>query len=368
MRNSSSQVIINHFDFIDAIRGLGALYVVMYHMALIPNPGLMLPLWMTSFILHGDTGVTLFFIVSAFTLANSMNERKLEPRAILRFYLRRIFRILPLFYFLLIFTLYRDYAYFKIIHPIREILLSVTFLFNFFPGKSTGIVWASWTLGIEMVFYFIFPFIFKHVNNFWKSLGFLFLTMFVSAVWIQNLTFYAPNVTDEYKVLSFLYRLPIFAFGLMIFYIFKKITKLKNQPTGISFMLISASILGYFSLISGKINSFGIDDLYWEAAICSLFVLGLALSPIKLFVNKITKFYGEISYSLYLNHPPLVFLLVPIYRYLYTLSMPTTLKYGTCYLLTVIILTLISFLTYTFIEKLGIRLGRSVISKLNIQK
>ena len=304
-------------DFVDAIRGLAALYVVTYHMALIPNPSLALPKWANSFILHGDTGVTLFFIISAFTLAYSMDERKFEPRATLKFYLRRIFRILPLFYSLLIFTLIRDFASYHISHPISEVILNVSFTFNFIPGKSAGIVWASWTLGIEMVFYILFPYIYKYVNNIWKSLGLLFITTFISGVWIQNLIDYAPNITDEYRVLSFLYRLPSFVFGLIIYYIFKKITGTRSNLTGISFMLISASALGYFSLISGKINNFGVDDLYWEAAICSLFILGLAVSPVKFFVNKISKFYGDISYSLYLNHPPLVLILIPVYQYYY---------------------------------------------------
>jgi peptidoglycan/LPS O-acetylase OafA/YrhL len=66
---------LNRLDFIDAIRGLAALYVVTYHLVLIPNPRLDLPFFMTSFVLHGDTGVTLFFIASVFTLAYSVKKR-----------------------------------------------------------------------------------------------------------------------------------------------------------------------------------------------------------------------------------------------------------------------------------------------------
>jgi peptidoglycan/LPS O-acetylase OafA/YrhL len=359
----SAQETLHRLDFVDSIRGLAALYVVTFHLVYIPNPSLRLPFWVRSFITNGDTGVTLFFIVSAFTLAYSMNQRGGEPRSTLRFYVRRFFRIVPLFYFWIFLTSIRDFVSFRVTHSIQDILLSVFFVFNFIPGKSTGIVWASWTLGIEMIFYLLFPLIYKYINNFWKSVGFIFITMLISSFWVQNLTHYVPTISDEYIVLSFIYRLPTFAFGIMLFFVFEKIIKMNIRSGGIAFMLLSASVLGYYSMISGKINNFGVDDLYWEAAICSLFVLGLAISPIKIFVNKITKFYGEISYSLYLNHPPLIFLMIPVFRYFYSLSIPTTVIYGISLTLLMIPLTIISYFTYNYIEKPGMRLGRSIIKK-----
>jgi len=152
----SAQETLHRLDFVDSIRGLAALYVVTFHLVYIPNPSLRLPFWVRSFITNGDTGVTLFFIVSAFTLAYSMNQRGGEPRSTLRFYVRRFFRIVPLFYFWIFLTSIRDFVSFRVTHSIQDILLSVFFVFNFIPGKSTGIVWASWTLGIEMIFYLLF--------------------------------------------------------------------------------------------------------------------------------------------------------------------------------------------------------------------
>ena len=60
--------ILDRFAHIDTLRGLAALYVFLYHLALIPEPDLGIPYWAKRIVLSGGTGVTLFFVVSAFTL------------------------------------------------------------------------------------------------------------------------------------------------------------------------------------------------------------------------------------------------------------------------------------------------------------
>ena len=51
-----------------------------------------------------------------------------------------------------------------IIHAKGPILSFMFFIYNFRPGMQEGLVWASWTLGVEMVFYLIFPWIFTSVQ------------------------------------------------------------------------------------------------------------------------------------------------------------------------------------------------------------
>jgi hypothetical protein len=41
------------------LRGLAALYVLVYHLALVPIPALAVPDWMAGFVLFGGSGVTL---------------------------------------------------------------------------------------------------------------------------------------------------------------------------------------------------------------------------------------------------------------------------------------------------------------------
>ena len=86
-------------EAIDGLRGVAALYILVYHLALLPQPNLTVPLWASRFVLTGGTGVTLFFLMSPFCLCLSKQKRRQESQLTMNFYLRRFFRIAPLFYF-----------------------------------------------------------------------------------------------------------------------------------------------------------------------------------------------------------------------------------------------------------------------------
>ena len=77
-------------------------------------------------------------------------------------------------------------------------------------------------------------------------------------------------------------------------------------------------------------------------------------------VTRFTVFLGTISYSLYLNHPRTVKFLVPSYRWIYGIKMPAFLKMPTCFLITIIPLIGLSYLTYLLIEKPGARLVKNI--------
>jgi peptidoglycan/LPS O-acetylase OafA/YrhL len=159
-------------ESIDALRDLAALYVLVYHLALIPTPKLKVPSWAARYVLTGGTGVTLFFIVSAFFLCLSMRTHRNEPAPVARFCLRRVFRVIPLFYLWMVLSWVRDFLL-GVRHPWWEVLLNASFSsFNFLAGKNEGIVWSGWTLGVEMVFYLLFPLIFCYAGTLLKSLLF----------------------------------------------------------------------------------------------------------------------------------------------------------------------------------------------------
>ena len=125
-------------DFLDALRGLAALWVVPYHTILIPSPALETPPW-AALARVGGMGVTLFFVVSAFSLCHTLPLHR-DDRPLLAFYLRRLFRIAPLFYTLMVLTYVRDAVLFGVRRGPLEILASGTFVFNLIPGWQEGFV------------------------------------------------------------------------------------------------------------------------------------------------------------------------------------------------------------------------------------
>ena len=309
-------------EFLDALRGLAAAYVVIYHMILIPHPSLTLPRWARTLASGGYTGVTLFFMVSAFSLYFTMPLRLRESHPTRAFYLHRFFRIAPLFYVLLIATLIRDIALFDVTHSKFDIASSLLFLFNLVPGREQGIVWAGWTVGVEVLFYAVFPLIYRHVRSAADA-----ITFGVVAVLAWNL------------IQSTLTYLAVTGDGDGI----HRPMECLSAPADICRRHLDVPHLHLDGL--GQ-NRSGPVRRYRKRAPCIRdfvlfrFARGLAaerlrrslllagdrvrrhvprsgLSPWKLVVNRATRYLGKISYSLYLNHPTVALLLTPAYRWLY---------------------------------------------------
>jgi peptidoglycan/LPS O-acetylase OafA/YrhL len=344
---------------LDAARGFAALYVFAYHMIMLPAPPLEVPKWAATFLKSGGNGVSLFFVVSGFTMCLTMDDRENERRTTLRFYARRVFRIVPLFYAWIAATCLRDWLMFQKNHGASEVLLNLSFGYHFVPGMQEGIVMASWTLAIEMLFYLIFPWVFRRANSLPRSIAFYFLGTVghvLSQTAIGQLRLPA-GAADSVSRFDFFGFVPSFALGMVTYWSYRRLVPSGGRDWGIA--IFAAGLAAYAALLTGRIDLF-FEWRDWQAFIYSVILLGVLLAPSRLLVNRVTSFFGTISYSVYLNHPTLVLLLIPVYRRLYATGGPLTLRFGICLVLTTGALTALSFLTYSLIERPGIRLGSLV--------
>ena len=71
---------------------------------------------------------------------------------------------------------------------------------------------------------------------------------------------------------------------------------------------------------------------------------------------------GKISYSLYLFHPLLVLPLIPVYYWFYGVLPGNTLGFSASLLITLGLLTIISLISYKYIERRGIIMGEKLIN------
>jgi len=350
--------------FLDSLRGLAAVYVVFYHMTLLPDPHLMVPHWASMIVLNGGTAVTLFFIVSAFSLCYAMQRHAHET--IYDFYVRRFFRIAPLFYTCIIFYIIRDYFYYHALHTPLEIAASVFFVFNFFPGHETGFVWASWTIGVEMVFYLIFPFLFQRLKTI-PALTAAFFAALLGAVIFNELlmhTSFPTSVQEGYFSFCLPRVLPIFLFGMLAYRIYEEMIAVRPFPPALGYALIFASLYGYYALLHGALNIGFADSYYWQAIIYAALLLGLAIRPSIIFVNRVTAYLGKISYSIYLLHPSIVLFLFPVYKRIYALPMPVSAQFLLSAVLTLGTVLLLASLSYQYIERPGMNLGKKALQWL----
>ena len=352
----------DRLDYIDSLRGFAAYYIVLYHLVLLPDPDLKVPLWARELVLSGGTGVTLFFVISSFTLYLTMDRRDSEPQKIVSFYLRRFFRITPLFYLWLVFIIIRDWYLYNHIHSINKIILNIFFCFNFFPNHYQGMVWASWILGVQMIFYLIFPIIYRFVNNIWKAATFFLISLLIAQQFqmILNYLHMSKELKTSFNQMNFLHQLPVFATGIFTYFFYKNYIYNRQLPKTIGIGLLFFSLYLYTAYLSGRLQVL-LEGLYWQGIIYSCLLLGISIVQPVLLVNRFTIFSGKISYSLYLNHPLLIVLLGSVFAYVNQSRLPTTFQLGICFLITAVPLFSISVITHKFIENPGMELGKKII-------
>lgn len=299
----------NRLEYLNALRGLAAMWVLIEHTALSPQPRLHVPGWLETFVVSGSMGVELFFVVSAFSLCLSMPAHANEKRPLVGFALRRFFRITPLFYAVMLLALWW--------YPQRswgEIAANVFFVFNFFEKFQPSIVWSGWTIGIEMPFYFLFPLIYNYVRNIWHAVAAILLFIFIGDVFRGGVTMFASD-PPTYLLYATVNKLPIFGFGLLAFY---AVPILKDHPRAkeIGTICLLGSLVVFTMIHTGATAL--IYSWYWRGPLFFLVVLGFALNPLPLLVNYYTDWLGERSYSIYLTHIPVMIMLWPTMRWLET--------------------------------------------------
>lgn len=349
-------------DFLDALRGLAALYVVIYHMILIPEPDLGVPYWARLIAHNGGTGVTLFFVVSAFSLFYTMPKRLREPRPWVSFFIHRIFRIAPLFYLWIVLTLIRDWVVFDATHGAGDILASLSFTFNLVPQGQQGFVWASWTIGVEMLFYAIFPLFYVFARNKWQAIT-LTLSLLVAWTAVKAVTAYFPAdpaSIEAFLQWSFLKHLPVFACGAIAYHLFVVDGRIVPMSGDVGTALTVGAVTLYVGLLNGWLPAIFGDQYYWQAVVYTMLLLGLAAAPLRAVVNRFTSYLGRISYSLYLSHPTIILLLSPVYAWVYRHGLPLSIAFLACMAVTVGTAIVVSEITFRAIEDPFIKLGKKV--------
>lgn len=337
----------NRYKFIDSLRGIAALYVVLYHLVLVPKPKLIVEGYLSNILLFGSSGVTLFFVISGYCMALTWGNYIHLKNSCIQFYKARFLRIAPLFYFWIIVSLIRDSIFkSKNTHSIFEIISNVTFSYNFFDGLQNSIVWAGWTIGVEMIFYLIFPLLIKYIKySVFKPL--LIATLITLFVAIINTNIGdMPNFITKFTSKSgFIIFIPIFLLGIAA-YNFK--LKYKNIDTFFQNLILILSIVVLFIIALSETN---LVNFYISGLAYGLIVYAASNTGDIIFSNKILSKIGKISYSIYLNHPSIIYILSPVYVLLYFSGLDKNISYLLCAFLTIFIVLPISFFTYNFIEQ-----------------
>lgn len=362
-------MISTYFKNLYALRFIGAFSVILGHIELIKSmeniPNLMrLPFYKFT---NGHVGVLLFFVLSGFLITFFLieelkNEKKINLKI---FYLKRLFRILPIYYLMIIFSvLILPFFLNSIDGSIEKIKIKDTYFYwLFLPniGKSANCFVQGathlWSIGVEEQFYLIWPVLLaifrKHLYLILIITIFVFslTTPFIDFIHIHT-SIFKNNIGTKNFLSSFFsgFKINSMAIGGLFAYFYhsnhKLINILKNDFIEI-FLILSIS---YF-WISGTTFGTYSDEVYSLLFGITIYLLATREKSFFNLENKTVIFFGKISYGLYVYHWAIILLLIKIIKKNKTTFhfeiTNNILLYFTSFLLTI----LISYLSYIYIEK-----------------
>jgi len=136
-------------------------------------------------------GRQLFFVASAYTLCISFSKRKNEKNSIKNFYIRRLFRISPIYYLGII-----GYFTFRVLlnyiesgqvnipeeYSLVNVMANIIFVNGIYWPANNNIVPGGWSIGTEMLFYLVFPFFMFMISRFQTNKAFILSLPFATVI------------------------------------------------------------------------------------------------------------------------------------------------------------------------------------------
>ncbi|WP_460136623.1 acyltransferase family protein [Pseudomonas sp. S1_E04] len=298
-------------NYIDTMRGIAILMVVLVHTAQ-PVVGKSNPLALMAE--YGQMGVQLFFVASAFTLCHSWFGRHGERSKLIKYGIRRFFRIAPMFYLALILyfllSIAENFYKLKLIEPAEQytvvnILVNMLFLHGFYPLANNNVVPGGWSIGTEMAFYVVFPLLVTWLSkikiNLLSASIIICLTIFISQAFVFLIYVFTGKAVSNNNFLYFnmVVQGPVFIIGMVFYFLNKEdLWPFRSTyPNALGFIFFTALALvlwklrepNYYSIIP-IISGFSFVFLF------KVFELNDALN------SPLIRRIGAVSYSMYLLH------------------------------------------------------------------
>lgn len=366
------------FPNLNGIRFLAALVVIIHHVEMakywfgLPN------IYRTSFVggVFGELGIILFFVLSGFLITYLLLEehRRTGTIGIKAFYMRRILRIWPVYYLVVIFSIFilPNFHVFDIpvlsVHINEGFFLKSLAYLSFMPNLGYTIyehipyATQTWSVGVEEQFYLIWPvlmlFAIRKNKVLLALIGTIVIYLIIKTAAIAG-TKAEPGSVVLMKNWLFWdhFSIDCMAVGgigaYLLFYRKEKALKILFNKYLQAFLYIALAII----TVKGLIIPWYSKELF--AIIFMVLILNLAANPktlIKL-EYKPLNYLGKISYGLYMYHNFVLTMLLKIFMWSGLVDVGS-IGGGIAYQLVSIGITIvISALSYEYFEKwfLGVK-------------
>ena len=288
---------------IQIIRALAVISVIFYHLDKVKFS-------------NGYLGVDVFFIVSGFLISKQIIEELNNNKfSFSRFYFKRFKRIIPALISSSIFTLVLGFynltldQLYELVRGLKYALFFISNIyfsqsFNYFLTESDrNLIINLWSLSIEEQFYFIFPIFFFIIYKFRKK----YIHFFIISAILLSLLFYFEHVYFYLKLDKIFFNFENFIFyspftrawqlliGCFYSILYLKIPKVNFKITNYLLFIIFLILFSNFK--------------FYNLIFLNLFLFIVFFGEKDVNKNHLTRFLqhiGNISYSLYLFHQPII--------------------------------------------------------------
>lgn len=354
-----------YYPALDGLRGLAIILVVLLH-----------NFRFVDYFHFGWLGVDLFFVLSGFLITENLLFNLNKPHFLRNFYIRRLLRIFPLYYLLLIICLFIvpsinrqniDMSYYAENQFWLWTILQ-NWLFIFSPPYGDQSLLHTWSLAVEEQFYLIWPLLILLIRKPKKLIIVATMVLILVVATRMIMWFYRA---DHFAYASFytFTRIDGLCIGCIIA-LFMQINRawisnnmwilvLSTSLLNFAFYFLDiryGNTLPYFAFAGYTTFPLLFGLLTYEAAVEKTKVIKL------LFANRLMKFFGRISYGLYLFHWPVYIIGSPLLIKLFTSYSLLTSKQAVIVssLIVTIAAILISVLSLRYFESYFIRLKKKL--------
>ncbi len=280
----------DYIPSLDGLRGVAALLVVGAHV------GLIFPITAPHLVTMGDEAVGLFFALSGFLMAHLYGSRPVTRENVLDFLVSRFARIYPVY--LVAVVLVAMLSSMQNLDFVQPIAGGTDFVRHVFLLGSSGVFWS---IPPEIQFYLLFPVLWLCLAQPHRYSGMIVgLTVAVVVDGLVELP--GPGIVLVSK-------LPYFLFGAVAGIMHSHWNSwVPSVLTGISTLFLLAVFFTYRHILPG------FSPEFWslQSAVAAAVIVGLVARqpPIaaRVLAAAPVRFFGKISFSLYLFHVPIMFL------------------------------------------------------------
>lgn len=353
-----------YYPALDGLRGIAILMVVAFH-----------NFNYTNYFFFGWLGVDLFFVISGFLITEILLNTVDEPKYLRNFYLRRILRIFPLYYLLLIICLLilpaipslQESMHYYSKNQLWYWFYLQNWLYILKPQGSNNLLIHLWSLAVEEQFYLIWPFIILIVRN--KKTLLAITVILFAAIMITRSILWVTNTGTPFTDLFLYTRIDGLCLGCSL----ALLRKIKPALIGNSIAIIVTcfAIMNFIFFFFNRNNGFTFPYFtfigFTTFSVLFLLLVNESISnengvTAKLFKIPLLKFFGKISYGFYIIHWPVYKFSTPFFMSIQKNNGDTnslTSKIISSCLATILALSL-SILSYHFFEKRFLQLKKKL--------